>query len=221
VRNNEPKRLHLLWLLIAALAIVMVVFSVSYAQQDHTCQGGHNCNDDGTVSVSTGSVSTGSTNVSTGGNRSLALVNNMGDVDISDCLGSTQFGTPLFSKQKLVLNQVCMAEFYLSAGKYELAAMSLCNVPEIIAEFSTEAECEMAHDFKPVYEAVVVEDDHYEAEEEWHQEQQMLQQDYDERIAQLENQVSEPPRVTRQVVQEPWLNEDKRARLRAEIEEEE
>ena len=37
--------------------------------------------------------------MSTGSNRALALSNGLGDVDIRDCLGSTQWATPLFSKQ--------------------------------------------------------------------------------------------------------------------------
>ena len=35
--------------------------------------------------------------------KSIALVNTLGDVDIRECLGSTQWGTPIFSKQKLVI----------------------------------------------------------------------------------------------------------------------
>lgn len=139
-----------------ALALIMIglVFSVwsAKADDDHNCQGGHNCNGGGTdVSIGDTNLSGGDTTVNTGGNESkaLALANSLGDVDIAGCLGSTQFGTPLFSKQKLVLNQVCMAEFYLNHGKYDLAAMALCNVPEILKEFETESLCEDAHDFGP------------------------------------------------------------------------
>jgi hypothetical protein len=57
--------------------------------------------------------------------KSLALGNVLGDVDIADCLGSHQWNTPIFGRQDLKLNQVCMAEFYLSAGKYQLAARAL------------------------------------------------------------------------------------------------
>jgi hypothetical protein len=90
-------------------------------------------------------------NNSIGGNKSksLALGHGLGDVDIAQCLGSTQWDTILGGKQKLVLNNVCMAEFYLNQGKYALAAMALCNQPEILKEFSTEEECEGAHDFTP------------------------------------------------------------------------
>ena len=114
---------------------------------------GHSCNDGGDVSVDTttnvgvdtnvtasmsgGDMVGGDTNVSTGGNRALALSNNLGDVDIAGCLGSTQFGTPIFSKQKLVINNVCLAQFYLDMGKYDLASMALCNIPGILKEFES------------------------------------------------------------------------------------
>jgi len=75
---------------------------------------------------------------------------NLGDVDIAQCLGSTQWSLLVGGKQKLVLNQVCMAEFYLKAGRYDLAAQALCNQPEIIAEYNTESDCELAHDFTPI-----------------------------------------------------------------------
>jgi hypothetical protein len=64
-------------------------------------------------------ITTGPTNV-TGGDttlnnesRAIALSNVLGDVDIAGCLGSTQWATPLFSKQKLVVNWPCLTEFYL------------------------------------------------------------------------------------------------------------
>jgi len=86
-----------------------------------------------------------------GGNSSKAFAfgHALGDVDIAQCLGSTQWDTLLGGRQKLVLNNVCMAEFYLKAGKYALAAMALCNQPEILREFATEEACELAHDFAP------------------------------------------------------------------------
>lgn len=134
--------------IIFLLGILFSVWSVSYADDD--CRG--NC--DGVNTTVKTILNAGDNTVDSSnhvsGSRSLALSNGMGDVDIAGCLGSTQWGTPLFSKQKLVLNQVCMAEFYLNNGLYDLAAMSLCNVPEIVKEFGSEAECEDAHNFAPV-----------------------------------------------------------------------
>jgi len=80
--------------------------------------------------------------------RALALGNSLGDVDIAQCLGSTQWSTPVFGKQKLQLNWPCMAEFYLRNGRYDLAAMAICNT-EIAKEFESESDCEAAHNFEP------------------------------------------------------------------------
>jgi hypothetical protein len=105
-------------------------------------------------------ITTGPTNV-TGGDttlnnesRAIALSNVLGDVDIAGCLGSTQWATPLFSKQKLVVNWPCLTEFYLRNGKYELAAMAICNT-EVVKEFASEADCEAAHDFEEIIEPAV------------------------------------------------------------------
>lgn len=97
------------------------------------------------------SVSDSEANVVTGTGDSLAIGfgHALGDVDIAQCLASTQWDTILMGKQKLVLNNVCMAEFYLANGKWALAAMALCNQKEILGEFDSEGECERAHDFGP------------------------------------------------------------------------
>lgn len=139
--------------------------------------------------------------------NSFGLSNNMGDVDIAGCLGSVQFGSPVYSKQKLVINWPCMAEFYLRNAKYDLAAMALCNT-EILDEFKSEAECEAAHDFgpMPVFEPVVVIDDGDEH-----------QQEIDhlaEQLVALTEQVNKPrPVATRQYVQQPFLSDAKRTAL--------
>jgi hypothetical protein len=149
------------------LLIIFVLMSVVTVWGTRAAFGddghGHNHHDDGgdttigdtnidvggtDVSIGETTLQGGDTNVSTGGNKALSLGNSLGDVDIAGCLGSTQWATPVISKQKLVINWPCMAEFYLRNGKHELAAMALCNT-EIVKEFSSEAECESAHDFSP------------------------------------------------------------------------
>ena len=127
-----------------------------------------------TGSVTQGSVSGGDVTVGGDSNRAYALSNSLGDVDIAGCLGSTQWNTPIFGKQKLVLNWPCMAEFYLRNGMYENAAMAICNT-EIRQEFDSEESCRAAHNFKPMAVPALMiepaededeEDDHkkYEAE---------------------------------------------------------
>lgn len=165
----------------------------------------------------------GDTNVSTGGNKALALANSLGDVDIAGCLGSTQWNTPVFGKQKLVLNQVCMAEFYLTNEKWELAAMALCNVPEILKEFDDEAHCETAHNFGPIrapesapaeapepvseilYQQQIIETEH----DEDIQLVQMAQNDIAHRIEALEQQAEAPPPAPVIIEQRPaYTDED-------------
>ena len=207
---TEPKRMNIIWVVLAALVAVIIVFDVAYGSGDDITQSNDMNNQ------TTGDVTGG--NMSTGSNRALALSNGLGDVDIRDCLGSTQWATPLFSKQKLTPNWGCLAEFYLSAGKYELAAIAMCNT-EIRNEFTSEDECRMAHDFAPVYEAAVIVEEDYE----WREEQTAMQADYDQRIDHLEQLAQRKPtrQVTREVVQQPFLSDEKRAKLQALLDEDE
>jgi hypothetical protein len=197
------------------LALIVLFFLAAPVWASGDCKG-QSCNDSGgdtVVGVDT-SVSTelsgGDTSVSTGGNRALALSNNMGDVDIADCLGSTQFGTPIFSKQKLVINNVCLADFYMKMQRYELAAMALCNVPGILKEFQSEEDCEQAHDFGPLENKEVAL-----AVQLRQEEHLQVEQAYDERISALEQKL-ERRSTTRTVVQEkPWMTDETRSKLEA------
>lgn len=146
--------------------------------------------------------------------KSLALGNVLGDVDIADCLGSHQWNTPIFGRQDLKLNQVCMAEFYLSAGKYQLAAMSLCNIKEILREFENEEECEAAHDFTPPPVAAAPSRALEEEVAQLRWEQAALQSQIVEQQALLERAESKPaPRPV--VVQQEFVTDEKRAKIKA------
>lgn len=69
----------------------------------------------------------------------------LGDVDINDCLASTQWGTIIVSKQKVVPNMWCMGEVYDAKGMFDLAAKARCSVPEIRAWFDSDFACETAN----------------------------------------------------------------------------
>jgi len=164
--------------------------------------------------VATGDVSlTGSTS------RALGLGRSSFDVDINQCMGSTAWDTIVGGKQKLVLNWVCLAEFYIKTGQPDLAAIAICNT-EMVKEFKNEAECEQAHDFfVEVSEAAVMMPDNSEHEEEearWHEDQLQMQIDYDDRIARLEDELNERPQVIERTVieQRPLLSEEAAAALR-------
>lgn len=141
--------------------------------------------------------------------RTFGFAHTLGDVDINQCLGSTQWGTVLFSRQKLVLNKWCAAEVYDSKGLHHMAAVMRCDLPEIIKHFPTAEQCVVANKWAPtVVEApvVTIDDAHYEEEEEYHEM-------YEQRIAKLEARPPPPARVTREVVQKPFLSAEQRTAL--------
>ena len=139
-----PKRFNIIWFLLAGILIFLII---AKAEAQHECQGGHNCNDPGNVILDSSTV-IGDTVVGGDTIRSLAVVApGLPSVAIARCLGSEAWTLLIGGKQKLVLNQVCMAEFYLKVGRYDLAAQALCNQPGIIEEYSSEATCEIDHDF--------------------------------------------------------------------------
>jgi hypothetical protein len=201
--------------------IAVAAFFISAPLWATDCRG-NSCNDVGTdVTVGDTNVNvpitTGPTNV-TGGDttlnnesRAIALSNVLGDVDIAGCLGSTQWATPLFSKQKLVVNWPCLTEFYLRNGKYELAAMAICNT-EIVKEFASEADCEAAHDFEEIIEeAVIVYAESDDEEVEYLREELQRQEAFHD---ELEGKVQSLEQQQRIVIREPYLSDEKKDKLR-------
>lgn len=168
-----------------------------------------------TISMQGGDLTSGPVNVSTGGNKSLALGNVLGDVDIAGCLGSTQWSTPVYGKQKLSLNWVCVAEFYIRYGQPELAAMALCNT-EIIKEFESEESCEEAHQF--LAQAALPEPaagpDH-DDEEDYHEAQQTMNMMLQSEIEQLKELYERQPAPIQKTIieQRPYLTDEQRVAL--------
>jgi hypothetical protein len=189
--------------IIFMIAFVLLLLSAPlWASGD--CKGNQPCGDiDVANEIITGDVSVA-------GDKSKSLGLGFGrssfDVDINQCMGSTSWDTIVGGKQKLVINWVCLSEFYLKTGQPELAAVAICNT-EILSEFDSEAECEAAHDFfVEVAEALPVVENNLE-EEEFHHQQMLMQQEYEERIEQLEQS-------RRVVVQQPYLSDEKKQKLR-------
>lgn len=211
----------------------LIIGSCQYAFADDDCRG-NSCNGGGDVDVTTGDVNVGVDTLVEGStfnagdtvlnsdSKSLGLANGLGDVDIADCLGSQQWNSPLFGRQKLVLNKVCMAEFYLRNGKYKLAAMQLCNVPEILSEFDTEASCESAHDFTPPPAPPpppAVSDEHRRQDEMYAEQLAMVQMQLSEietRVEKAERKPAPRPAAPRTIIEQTqFIDDDKRAKLRA------
>jgi len=120
------------------------------------------------------------------------------NVAIARCLGSEAWTLLIGGKQKLVLNQVCMAEFYLKVGRYDLAAQSLCNQPEILEEYNTEASCEIDHDFTPpkiegedrfggLYDQAAQFNEHYELAQQQEEEIEYLKEENASIVGRLDN----------------------------------
>jgi hypothetical protein len=158
----------------------------------------------------------GDQNVTTGSSNALGFAHSLGDVDINDCLASTQWGTILVSAQKVVLNAWCAGEVYDAKGLPVMAAIMRCNIPEIRSEFDSETACREANTVTSPPQVVIIDDDHYEEEEEYHREQMQMQQDYDERIAQLEQRMNRPRSAP---APKPLLSEDQKKRLQEVLDE--
>lgn len=76
-----------------------------------------------------------------GDSRAYGFSHALGDVDINQCMASQQFGTILFSKQKLVINRWCMAESYDARGLHDMAALLRCDIEEVAKHFDNQADC--------------------------------------------------------------------------------
>lgn len=204
--------LRLFFIALVAFMVILVIMP-PLAMADGDCRGNQNCTDTGGGDT-TIDITGGDTNVPvdvntdvTGGpvnvqhksdSLGIGLSNSLGDVDIAGCLGSTQWATPLFSKQKLVVNWPCLAEFYLEHGKYELAAMAICNT-EVVQEFADEESCELAHDFAPLAEPIGEIIETFDTGQAMQNEEieivQIAQASLEQRISALENKPA--PRVIR------------------------
>lgn len=231
---NRLKKAKLWWLLACVLVLAWFVWGVKVAQASGNCKG-NSCNDAGDVDVNVGgdtinvggdTINTGDVSVPvdiTGGDVSMqhkseslgiGLSNSLGDVDIAGCLGSTQWATPLYSRQKLVVNWPCLAEFYLRNSQYELAAMAICNT-EVIKEFESEEACEAAHDFAPAAAAPPppVSDEQIRQMEMYNDQLAMVQMEIEqieERIERSESRPAPPPRTIVQQ-QPPAFTEEQKA----------
>ena len=194
---------------LGGLLLVLVMYGIenTNAHDDHHDDGGDISTD---VSMTGGDLISGDT----GDNKSLVIAApGLGDVDIAQCLGSEAWTLLIGGKQKLVLNQVCMAEFYLKQGRYDLAAQALCNQAEILSEYSSEQACEAAHDLTP---AIPDHDIHTRSEtfeEVYPQQQEEIEYAREER-ASLVGQIDQ---LVQQIHQRPQMDiqADKRRREKA------
>lgn len=169
------------------LIVALVLANLAHA--DDECRG-HSCNDSGgdiDINIEGSPVdlqANPTTNVtgSTYSSRALAIGNGLGDVDINDCLGSEQFGTPLYSRQWLELNKWCAAEVFDAKGLNVMAGMLRCEIKEIRKLFDNDTACLDANtifaapaasmpELEPVVATLASRIDEFDEDEEQHEQQ--------------------------------------------------
>ena len=131
---TEPKRVSLVWLMLAALVAVVIVFDVAYADDDHKCQGGHNCNDGGTLS---GGDNMAENSAIISGSRSLAVGGS--DMDIRGGYRSYSYLFGLIQETKS--NPLEIARQLQAEGNYEAAAYLRCQPWGIHRAYGSKAKC--------------------------------------------------------------------------------
>ncbi len=208
---SEPKRISLVWLLLPALAAVLLVLDNSHADDDHGHGQAHHDNGAGAVSDAS-SVITGDSSWGIG-------AGGPGDVDINGCWGSTQWGLLTIFKQKLVTLEICLGFRFLALKKYELAAMHFCNDKPTLKEFANEAECEVAHDFTPhntpnlegLYDRAAQFDEHYELAQQQEEEIVYLKEENASIVGRLDDlaaMLEQPPEPAPVQQQAPRYSEE-------------
>ena len=147
---TEPKRVGLWPLIAVAFVICVVVFDIAYS--DDTIQSNDMNTVKGDIAIS---------------DRSYGVSQSLGDVDINDCLASTQWGIPvIFAKQSVQENPWCMANSLDAMGAHAAAAKVRCTTETIKAIYPDAAKCEQAVMFQvkppPKPEMVDRDDEDYE-----------------------------------------------------------
>ena len=145
--NHKPvfviRPAHLVAALVGLL-LWAIILSPAWASGDDLTNISKNEN---TNTLTGGDISGGNSSNVIGGddNLALAFAHALGDVDINDCLASTQWGSIIVSRQKVVANLWCMGEVYDAKGMFDLASKARCSVPEIRAWFTDDLSCEKAN----------------------------------------------------------------------------
>ena len=201
------------------LVVLMVIVTAELACAQHVCQGGHNCNRDGTP-VDVSQVAGGNVvALDAGSSLGLGFGGAQFDVDIAQCMGSesTNWFFGAYAPQRLKENYWCHAITLANAGYIDAAEYILCThtklseMPNCPGEiFRKEAKEGTAGPLTEIVEEI---DDHEEEAERQHQEYQMQITDLAAQIEDLKR--PRPPVVQRVIEQRPFLSDEKRAALLA------
>jgi len=219
VRTGEPKRTSLIFILLIA-AMVMMLVVPAFAD------GGDDIEIENTLTG--GDVSTSSETI-IDGNNSYAAAQSLGDVDINDCLASTQWGIPvLFAKQKVQENPWCQSIYLDAIGAYDAAAKVRCTTDTLKTIYADPAECEKAVMFHvkppPKPKTTDRDDEDYKALradlETFKTEIAQAKEDTRKARVEAKRATTVAQEAYRpQIVQTPFLTDEKRAKLQAILDE--
>ena len=170
---------------------------------------GHSCRGDVSVDTSVPVDSNVSVN-----HTSKSFGFGAGDVDIAQCYRSYS----VIVWQDSRINPVCLADSLDAKGLHTVAAMVRCDIRAIRKHFGSDDECIDANTMRPAPVAAMPESKD-EDDEDIHEELLAEVKKYEVGYADLKEKVlmlesRKPPQATRQVVQQPALSAEQRAKLR-------
>ena len=199
VRKSNP-------IFIAYLLIIVAVFIflVTPVRASGDCKG-QSCNSGGGVSVEAGS------NVTTK-DSSRAFGVGGADYDIGQC----RYHVGLLTAAWTHINEFCQGMELIRAGLVDAGVLHICKQTKIGKNYSDLQACRASLIVKQ--EPVVVVE-----EPESDEEDEAIHQAYAENLAELESRVarveSRRQTTTREVIQQPFLSDEKRAKLQAVLDE--
>jgi hypothetical protein len=171
--------------------LVLMLPLIGQAQQDHGCQGGHNCNDDGGDVVV--DVVTGGTSV--GGDDVVALsVGSLGASAVQGrCRVTKQFALfIIFKTQGSALDEWCAAQDMDRAGKHEEAAILRCSLDGFTEKYGVD-DCVDRMNFGPTLPPPNLGEIYSQAakdiEEQYVEEKQVIEERYTEQQTVIDYQV--------------------------------
>ena len=160
-----------------------------------------------------------------GGIRTYGLSGSLGDVDINDCLASTQLGIAIvFQRQGLVENPWCQASYLDAIGAHEAAAKVRCTTDTLQAIYPDSKECETAAMFRVERVDKFTDDNIDKDEEDEHEEslepiyarlsdlETQRQSDADNARKAARRPIPQPQTI---IHQQEFIDDDKRAKLAA------
>ncbi len=188
------------------LGMAILIFMAAPVWASGDCKG-HSCNEPGTdITVNPSSVLNNSVRDS-----SSSYGFGAGDVDINDCYRS--YSVILYQDTKV--NKLCLADQQIAQGLYEAGARTRCSIRSVVKDYDDFKHCVqlntvVAYKPPPPPPPTVDKD-----EDEDDGRIQELEAQVAGLVNDYEQQMQAPPQVTRQTIHQPFLSDEKRAKLAA------